>query len=210
MSKIITTIWPPARHRVREAEAARQQEAAEERWREKLAEKKQREAAAERLRIYERHVESVDLNGIATCPEGPLPVSDLCKEVERRLDLAAAAKRDPQIKLADKMSDEDITAIAGKLDPTALHWLLKDDNPERQRKAAKAILDAQADLAEDMSLDRYATIIAEMVARSRVKLRRHRTVVAVMARAILLRSADARWTRQRHGALRPLTAVPYR
>lgn len=210
MSKIITTIWPPARRRFHEAEAARQQEAAEVERREALAHKKRDDVVADSLRIYEGHVKSYDLTGIGTHHGRPVALSDLSKEVERRLELSGAVERDPQIKLADNMSDKAIEDITGKLDPTALRFLLEHEDPERQRSAAKKILNARADLVVNVPHDQYATIVAEMVVRSRLKLRRHRAVLAVQVRAILLRSADPRWTEQRNGVLRPLTAAPWK
>lgn len=210
MFKIITTILHPARRRFHGAEAARQQEEAEVLRQAALADKKKRDAATDSLRIYEAHVKSYDLIGIGTHHGLPVALSDLGKEVGQRLDLAVAVEREPLIKLADKMSDEDIEDITSRLDPTALRFLLEHEDPERQRSAAKKILNARADLVENVPQDQYATIVAEMVVRSRLKLRRHRAVLAVQVRAILLRSADPRWTEQRNGVLRPLTAAPWK
>jgi ABC-type transporter Mla MlaB component len=215
MFKIITTIWiiiwPPARYRARAAEAARQKAEIEARKRAEIAaeKKKQSEAEALCLRAYEAHVEAVDLNGIATRRGVPLSLSEISEEVENRRKLAVAAKRDLRIELADTMSDEDITALVGKLDQTALEWLWNHREPEDQRKAAVAIRRARADLDEVMVLDRYVMIVAEAIARSQATMRPGRILVAVIVRAILLRSADPRWTRMHHNKLRPLTEVPY-
>ena len=164
-----------------------------------------REAAALRLQAYNAHVKGVDLNGIASLNGAPLKLSELPKEVDKRLMLAAAAKRDPQINLVSKMSDEHIAAVTNKLDQTALDWLWEQRDPERQRNAAVAILNARADLDTIIPLDLYVTIVAEAVARSREKIRPMRTIVVVIVRAVLLRSIDPRWTRTRNGELRPLS-----
>lgn len=152
----------------------------------------------------------MNLDGVGERHGEPLTLADLRKEVEKRFDLATAAGCDPQITLAETISDEEVAAITGKLDSTTLDWLLEHKDPERQRTAAKAILDARANLPQKVPLNNYAVVVAEAVARSRgLKSRRHRRMIAVEARTILLRSADPRWQRQRQGALRPLSSGPY-
>lgn len=219
MFKIITTIWPPTRRRDRAAEAARQQAAAETQQRAEIAaeEEKKRKATALHLQAYEAHVKAVDLNGIVTRAGHPLKLwenqreghpyipTELEIEVKKRLQLATNAKRNLQISLADKMSDEAITAITSNLDQTVLEWLWNHGEPEEQRKAAVAIRKARADLDEFMPRDRYVMIVAEAIARSKAEMRPNKILVAVGIRAILLRSADPRWTRTRRSELRPLS-----
>ena len=224
MSKIITALWPPARRRAHAADAAaRQQAVAEALQRAKTAaeEEDKRKIAAQQLQAYEAHVKAVNLNEIATRDGQPLKLShelrngqpseptELEVEVKKRIRLAANVQRDPQINLADEMSDEEITSITSRLDQTALEWLWNHGEPEEQRKAAVAIRNARADLDEFMPLDRYVTVVAEAVARSKANMRHSRTLVAVGVRAILLRSADPRWTRTRRSELRSLSKPPW-
>ncbi len=211
-STIIMALWPPARRKAREqeAEAQRQAEQAEKAACEDArAEALRQHAQAQHVRAYKAHIQAVNLNTVGERDGRPLKLSDLRTEVERRLDLAAAVGGDRQIKLAEKMSDQEIAAITGKLDPTALRFFVDHDDPERQRTAAKTILDARANLPDQVPLGLYATIIAEAIARLRVKSRRDRAVAAVIIRAILLRSADPRWQQQRKGVMCPLSGVPY-
>jgi hypothetical protein len=219
MFKTIPTIWLPTRRQAHAVEAARQQAAVEAQQQAEMGAKEEeaRKVPAQHLQDYEAHVKAVDLNGIATRDGHPLKLSqnqrdghppkstELEIEVKKRLRLATNAKRDPQISLADKVSDEAIAAITSKLDQSALEWLWNHGEPEEQRKAAVAIRNARADLDEFMPRDRYVMIIAEAIARSKAKMRPNKILVAVGVRAILLRSADSRWTRTRRSELRPLS-----
>lgn len=206
MLNLLKAIWPPARRRAREAKLARQQAEEEARQRAEMAEKKQRQAEELRIQAYEAHIETVDLNGIATCRETPLSLSEIYEEVQKRFDLAAAVKRDRDIDLAAEMSDEEIEAVTGKLSQTALHWLLEHDDPKRQRDVAKELLDARANITPYPLLEPYVTAVAEAAARYRgYQYPRNRIEPAVAARAILLRSASGRWDRLRKGAPLPLS-----
>lgn len=209
MFKIIIAIWivvwPPAKRRAREAEAACQRAAIEARRQAEIAavEKKRLETAAQRLRAYKAHLAAVDLNGIVTRDGKPMNLSKVDEEVKRRLRLASEVGRDPQIRLDDKKSDSAIVVVTGKLDRTALEWLLEHKDPGRQRDAASKILDARANLDPKPTLDAFATAVAETISRSRKMGKRQRIVIAVLARAILLRSAD------QHGAQKRDTTSSY-
>lgn len=188
MLKSIKAIWSSVRGGGHEAELAR--------WRVELLKKKPREAEEQRIREYEAHVGAVDLNGIATRRHIPLSISEILEEVQKRFQLAAVVNRDRDINLVVAMTDKDIEAVTGKLDQTALHWLLEHGDPKRQRDAAKMLLDARANITPHPSLASYATAVAEAAARSRdYQYERSRTGAAVAARAILLRSASGRWDR---------------
>jgi hypothetical protein len=213
MFKIIAAIWlaiwPPARRHARAIEAAQRQaktvEDAQKRTKMVFEEEKKRIIAEQPLRSYQAHVKTVDLNGIASLNGKPMNPSAISDEVIKRLSLATCAKRNHEINLANKMSDEEIAATTGKLDQTALKWLLQHKDPENQRKAATAIIKARADFDEIMPLDLYVTVVAEAVARSASKMRPSRIIAAVTVRAILLRSTDTRWTKTRQSELRPLS-----
>ena len=208
---IIATIWPPARRRAREAEALRLKKAAQEA-------KKQRELAEnERLRIkreqpiqdaYNAHVKAVDLNGIFSRRNSPLSVSDIPKEVGNRFRLAVAANQDLNIKLADKMTDQQIDEIIGGRDETALYWLLEHAEPDRQKDAAKKLLDDRAKVTPRPDLEIYVTAVAEAATRLRGPMSRRKMIEGVVtARAILMRSASTRWDRPGKRGPRPLSSA---
>jgi hypothetical protein len=208
----------------KEAETARLREAKEAETarlqREMLAEaqtriqegmaKRKRENTKQRIQEYEAHVNAVDLSGVIERSGNPLDISDIEKEVEKRRWLAGEEKHDPQIGLANATSDDAIENIAGKLDQTARHFLMEHNDPDRQRKVAKTIMDSRANLNPIPSIDSYVTVVAEAIARERAKMNSGNSSDAIIGRAILIRSTDPRWTRTRHGALRPLSKVPYR
>jgi len=209
--KIIRGIWPPARRRVREALAAREQAEAEAQRQAEQAKKARQEAEDRAQGAYDAHVKNVDLNGVFECRQrGPLKLSELLEEVQKRLDLARAVKRNPQIMVADQMSDEDIEKIMKKLDQTALAALTSFDDPSSQRRGADKVRQSRFDLDDHMPLDRYATIVGEAIARSSAKFRPSRILVAVRIRAVLMRSADPRWSKQKRNALPALSDLPYR
>ncbi|MFZ3585132.1 hypothetical protein ACOI1H_23795, partial [Loktanella sp. DJP18] len=168
--------------------------------------------AADRVQgAYDAHVKNVDLNGVCECRyRGPLKLSELSEEVQKRLDLARAAKREPQIIVADQMSDEDIEKIMKRLDQTALAALKSFDDPLSQRCGADKVRQSRFDLDDHMSLNRYATMVGEGIARLSSENRRSRILVVVSIRALLMRSADPRWSKKKHSMPPALADIPYR
>jgi len=196
--------WPEA-HEDQLAEELRDE--AKRRAAEKLTEWRRKLTASQNLE-YEAHVQAVDLSGMAERCGYPLSVSEIETEVKRRCDLAQLVQRDPQVKLSTSLPDEVFAKI---LDRANRHYLIDHEDSERQRKTAKAVMDARADLDPIPPIRVYATAVANIVARSRCEGELSDwTQDAVVIRAILLRSTDLRWTRIQRGSLQRLSEPPFR
>lgn len=209
ITTIIAASWPPARRREQEAEAARQRAEAEAKRQARQAEKERQKAKDQRLEAYNAHVAAVDLNGVGTRRGEPLPLAEVSAEVARRFDLADAVGRPSRIQGQKEDSrPELVEAMKGLLDADAVRVLLDHDDPERQRTAAEAIMDAR--VKTDLDPWEHATAAAEVAAHSRRQpASRNGTSALVEARAVLLRSTDPRWSRRLKGEPRPLSARPF-
>lgn len=206
MKNIIEAIWP-ARRRERDAEAAREQAAADIRHKMAVAEQKVQEEALALLKAYQGHVRAFDLNGVATQDLRPLTVSQIVEEVHKRMKLARNAGRDTGIQVVTDVSDEQLASLTGKLDQTALHWVLENGDPKRQRKAAETLMNCRANLMPPPPLEAYAIAVGEAAARLRIQSRSGRVVFAVIARTILLRSVSSKWEKLHKGGPIPLSSA---
>ena len=206
MRSITEIIWP-ARHRARDAEAARDKAAEDIRLKADIAEQKQQEDAQASLRAYQDHVKAFDLNGVVTHGDRPMRASQIAEEVQKRMTLAVRAKSDARIKTATKLSDEELASLTGKLDQTALYWILESADPKRQRKAAETLMNGRANFMPPPSLEDYATVIGEAAARLRMQSQKGHVVLAVIARALLLRSASSKWDKLIKGHPVPLSSA---
>tara|TARA_R110002020_G_scaffold148885_1_gene325047 strand:+ start:23525 stop:24190 length:666 start_codon:yes stop_codon:yes gene_type:complete len=157
---------------------------------------------------YEAHVQAVDLTGMAERSGYPLNHSEIEEEVKKRFELADRVQRDPQLNLSFSLSDPLITKI---LDRANRHYLSDHEDFERQRKTAKVVMDARADLDPIPPIREYVTAVANFVARSRCSGEfEGEALHAVTVRAILMRSTDPKWARIYKGALQPLSERPFR
>lgn len=166
---VLTKIWPPTRRRWKEAEIARlrSEQKAEARIKTKALRAEQKRREAERcVQEYNEHVRAVDLTGLVERRGRPLKVSEIEGEVMKRKELAARAQDDPHMCLTNTMLDE---AIAANFDQASRHFLLDHADPDRQRKTAKAVMDARADLDPIPSIRDYATAVANLVASERIE-----------------------------------------
>lgn len=207
MKNIPEIIWP-ARRRARDAEAAREKAAADIRLKVDMANHKQQEEAQAHLRAYQQHVKAFDLNGVATHGGRPMKASQIAEEVEKRIRLAVRVKSDACIKTAIELSDEELTSLTGKLDQTALYWVLENGDSKRQRKAAETLMNGRANFMPPPSLEAYAIAIGEAAARLRIQNKQGHVVFAVIARALLLRSASPKWDKLYKGSPIPLSSAP--
>lgn len=206
---ISQAIWPPARRRAKAAEEERQRAAAaaaEAARLEAEAERKQREAEEQVQSRYQSHLKAVDLTGQGTKYGSAISVTDLEAAVEKRILVSTEAQGDREMKLVTNATDEELQAVTGNLDPEALYMLLEHDDPVRQHGAARALLDARSKVRPSPTLHAYATAVGEAAARAKgYRYAHHRIIPAIVARAILLRSASGKWDRNRSGGLRPLS-----
>ena len=231
MRRVIQAIWPPAKRRYKEEAERAAIAAAEAAEAARQAAEEQREEEAKRLRLvaYQFHLDSVDLKGIGTKHGVPLRRHELFAEVRERRRLASAAKLPDELQIGESQWGADWRNMTKALDETALLWILESGDPDRQRDAAKALLDARANLSPVPSLRSYAWAVAMAAAearfledggkRAQLVPRRaldsetvtHPLVAfyVVSARANLLRSLDPRWARTRNGARKILSDKPF-
>jgi len=159
---------------------------------------------------YDIHVATYDLTGICVREGSVLNIDHIAIKTARRLELANAIDSDLNHSLKIPDTYEEWVCNIGSLDRTKQLFLMEHEDPERQRCAAKSIMDLRANLNPMPSRETYAVNVASFIV-SKLPTRSPEVTLAdiVIARAILIRSTDLRWTRTYKGAYRPLGAAPY-